>query len=194
MKKKKPKDEKGEFSKKLALIEESLSRFQHVVPIETVIPYQSNPRDNSAAVDKVAESLLECGWCNSIAVESLKNPVIAAGHTRLQAALKIGLKRVPVQPLDHLPPEKIRLYRILDNRTSEFSTWKADLLKQEIDALTAANFDMVKFGFTDADLNAILAEQDPISSGKTDPEKIPVLLGGGIDHSPAKFTSSAGIS
>ena len=107
MKKKKPKDEKSEFSKKLALIEESLSRFQHVVPIETVIPYQSNPRDNSAAVDKVAESLLECGWCNSIAVESLKNPVIAAGHTRLQAALKIGLKRVPVQPLDHLPPEKI---------------------------------------------------------------------------------------
>ncbi|MBO4520307.1 MAG: DNA modification methylase [Alphaproteobacteria bacterium] len=187
MKKKKPKDEKGEFSKKLALIEESLSRFQHVVPIETVIPYQSNPRDNSAAVEKVAESLLECGWCNSIAVESLKNPVIAAGHTRLQAALKIGLKRVPVQPLDHLPPEKIRLYRILDNRTSEFSTWKADLLKQEIDALTAANFDMVKFGFSDADLNAILADQDPISSGKTDPEKIPVLLGGGDRSQPGKI-------
>ena len=187
MKKKKPKDEKGEFSKKLALIEESLSRFQHVVPIETVIPYQSNPRDNSAAVDKVAESLLECGWCNSIAVESLKNPVIAAGHTRLQAALKIGLKRVPVQPLDHLPPEKIRLYRILDNRTSEFSTWKADLLKQEIDAVTAANFDMVKFGFSDADLNAILADQDPISSGKTDPEKIPVLLGGGDRSQPGKI-------
>ena len=178
MKKKKPKDEKAEFSKKLALIEESLSRFQHVVPIETVIPYQSNPRDNSAAVDKVAESLLECGWCNSIAVESLKNPVIAAGHTRLQAALKIGLKRVPVQPLDHLPPEKIRLYRILDNRTSEFSTWKADLLKQEIDALTAASFDMVKFGFSDADLNAILAEQDPVAAGRTDPERLPEILSG----------------
>ena len=158
---------------KLVLIEESLSRFQHVVPIETVIPYQQNPRDNSAAVEKVMESLLECGWCNSIAIESIKNPVIAAGHTRLQAALKLGLSRVPVQPLDHLPPEKIRLYRILDNRTGEFSTWKADLLKQEIEALTAANFDMVKFGFSDADLNAILAEQDPITPGETDPEKIP---------------------
>ena len=91
---------------KLALIEESLSRFQHVVPIETVIPYQQNPRDNSAAVEKVMESLLECGWCNSIAIESMKNPVIAAGHTRLQAALKLGLSRVPVQPLDHLPRKK----------------------------------------------------------------------------------------
>ena len=171
-KNKKPKDQSQK--QELALIEKSLSRFQHIVPIETVIPYQSNPRDNSAAVEKVMESLLECGWCNSIAIESMKNPVIAAGHTRLQAALKLGLSRVPVQPLDHLPPEKIRLFRILDNRTSEFSTWKADLLKQEIEALTAANFDMVKFGFSDADLNAILAEQDPIAAGKTDPEKIPV--------------------
>ena len=116
-KNKKPKDQSQK--QELALIEKSLSRFQHIVPIETVIPYQSNPRDTSAAVEKVMESLLECGWCNSIAIESMKNPVIAAGHTRLQAALKLGLSRVPVQPLDHLPPEKIRLFRILDNEQKQ---------------------------------------------------------------------------
>lgn len=168
-------DEKSQFEQGLALIEESLSRFPHVVPIETVNPYQNNPRDNSDAVEKVMNSLLECGWCNSIAVESLQNPVIAAGHTRLLAAIQLGLKRVPIQPLDHLPPEKIRLYRILDNRTSEFSKWKADLLKQEIDALTAASFDMVKFGFSDVELNSILEEQDPVAPGKTDPEKLPAI-------------------
>ena len=178
MKKKPKQTDQSDFDKKLALIEESLTRFQHVVPIETVIPYQNNPRDNSEAVDKVVDSLLECGWCNSIAVESMEKRIIAAGHTRLKAALKLGLMRVPIQPLDHLPPEKIRLYRILDNRTSEFSTWKADLLKQEIDALTAASFDMVKFGFSDADLNAILAEQDPVAAGRTDPERLPEILSG----------------
>lgn len=178
MKKKSKQPDQKEFDKKLSLIEESLQHFQHVVPIETVVPYQNNPRENSEAVDKVVDSLLECGWCNSIAVESMENRIIAAGHTRLKAALKLGLKRVPIQPLDHLPQEKIRLYRILDNRTSEFSTWKADLLKQEIDALTAANFDMVKFGFSDADLNAIFAEQDPVAAGRTDPERIPEILSG----------------
>lgn len=82
MKKKSKQPNQKEFDKKLSLIEESLQHFQHVVPIETVEPYQNNPRENSEAVDKVVDSLLECGWCNSIAVESMENRIIGPSFSR----------------------------------------------------------------------------------------------------------------
>jgi len=155
------------------LIEASLKGFQHVVPIDSVIPYDNNPRNNDAAVEPVANSLLECGWCNAIAVESMEKRIIAAGHTRLKAAKRLGLTRVPIIPLDHLSPDRVKLYRILDNRTSEFSTWEEQLLQCEIDELTAANFDMNRLGFSEMEMNAILAEEDPVKDGRTDPDAIP---------------------
>lgn len=157
----------------LELIEQSLKNFQFVVPIETLIPYENNPRDNAAAVMPVVRSLLECGWCNSIAVESMDNRIIAAGHTRLLAAQLLSLKVVPVKPLPHLSPDRIRLYRLLDNRTNEFSEWKAQQLQTEINLLTEADFKMQDFGFSDLEINQILGEQDPIFEGETNPEAIP---------------------
>ncbi len=154
------------------LIEASLAGFDHVVPIETVIPYENNPRDNTDAVDPVAKSLWECGWCNAIAVESLEKRVIVAGHTRLLAAQKLGLKRVPVKPLDHLTPDKIRLYRLLDNRTHEFSHWMEANLQTELDFLTQSDFDMSEFGFSDMELNQILRDNDPVTEVKTDPDSM----------------------
>ncbi len=170
-----PKTEKSVAGAKSGydLIEASLAGFDHVVPIETVIPYENNPRDNTDAVDPVAKSLWECGWCNAIAVESLEKRMIVAGHTRLLAAQKLGLKRVPVKPLDHLTPDKIRLYRLLDNRTHEFSRWMEASLQTELDFLTQSDFDMSEFGFSDKELNQILRDEDPVTEGKTDPDSIP---------------------
>ncbi len=170
-----PKTEKSVAGAKSGydMIEASLTGFDHVVPIETVIPYENNPRDNTDAVDPVAKSLWECGWCNAIAVEGLEKRVIVAGHTRLLAAQKLGLKRVPVKPLDHLTPDKIRLYRLLDNRTHEFSRWMEASLQTELDFLTQSDFDMSEFGFSDRELNQILRDEDPVTEGKTDPDSIP---------------------
>lgn len=67
-----------------------------------------------------------------------------AGHTRLKAAKKLGLKTVPCVIADDLTEEQIRAYRLADNKTSEFATWDLPGLKLELKEI---KLDMPKFGF-----------------------------------------------
>lgn len=46
-------------------------------------PYENNPRDNSDAVDALANSLAKFGWQQPIVID--KDNVIVCGHTRYLA-------------------------------------------------------------------------------------------------------------
>ena len=70
--------------------------------ISELKPYKNNPRINDNAVDYVANSIKEFGFKVPIIID--KNDVIVAGHTRLKAAEKLGLKSVPVIVADDLTP------------------------------------------------------------------------------------------
>lgn len=50
--------------------------------LSEIIQYENNPRNNDAAVDKVAESIKEFGFKVPIIVD--KNNVIIVGHTRIK--------------------------------------------------------------------------------------------------------------
>lgn len=106
--------------------------------IETLIPYARNPRKNDAAVDSVAASIQEFGFQQPIVLD--KDRVVVVGHTRLLAAKKLGLKTVPCVIADNLTPEKIKAYRLLDNKLAEKATWDYELLELELKELP--NFDM----------------------------------------------------
>lgn len=112
-------------------------------PITEVIPYEDNPRINDRAVKAVAESIRMFGFNQPITID--KDGVIVTGHTRLKAAIKLGLEEVPVTVLDDLTPEQIRAYRLADNKTAELADWDEDKLIQELKAL--GDFDMTIFGF-----------------------------------------------
>ena len=114
------------------------------MPIGSVKPYDRNPRRNDDAVDAVANSIAEFGFKNPIIVDS--DLVIIAGHTRLKAAKKLGLKEVPVVIASDLTAEQARAFRLVDNRTAELADWDDDLLQEELDALMD-DFDMEDFGF-----------------------------------------------
>lgn len=49
--------------------------------------YENNPRNNDAAVDKVAESIKEFGFKNPIIVDN--NNVIVCGHTRKESRREV---------------------------------------------------------------------------------------------------------
>ena len=85
--------------------------------ISEIYPYDKNPRNNDDAVASVARSIQEFGWQQPIVVD--QNMVIIVGHTRLKAAISLGLTEVPVVVADHLTPEQVQAYRIADNKTSE---------------------------------------------------------------------------
>ena len=114
--------------------------------IEKIIPYENNPRRNEKAVDAVANSIKEFGFQNPIIVD--KKNVIISGHTRRLAAIKLGLKTVPVYIASDMSPAQVKAFRLADNRVSELSTWNMDLLRKEIAAIQ--DIDLKDFGFSDS--------------------------------------------
>lgn len=109
----------------------------------SLTPYENNPRDNDASVPRVAESIREFGFQAPIIVDA--DGVIIAGHTRLKAALGLGLKEVPVVVADDLTPEQVRAYRLADNKAGEESSWLEGLLSEELSQI--GDIDMSLFGF-----------------------------------------------
>ena len=136
-----------------------------------IFPYENNPRINDAAVDYLVNSIRELGFGAPILVD--KDRVIIAGHTRQKAALKLGLKEVPVVILNDITKEQARAMRLADNKVSEASGWDLDLLDIELDSLKDV-FDMEDFGFLDNKYEEFDDEEEE--------EDLPVETGGGVDE------------
>ena len=62
--------------------------------INELKPYRNNPRNNKQAIEPVAQSIQQFGFRNPIIID--KDNVIVAGHTRYEAAKKLGLVEVPL--------------------------------------------------------------------------------------------------
>lgn len=111
-------------------------------PVSDLIPYENNPRKNDQAVDYVANSIKEFGFKVPIIVGS--DNVIVTGHTRLKAAIKLGMTEVPVIVADDLTEEQINAFRLADNKVAEMADWDFERLDLELESL---DFDMELFGF-----------------------------------------------
>ena len=61
--------------------------------VDELIEYDNNPRLNDEAVDVVAKSIKEFGFKVPVIIDA--NNVIVAGHTRVKACKRLGIKEVP---------------------------------------------------------------------------------------------------
>src|SRR5579885_2780870 len=148
------------------------SKIEHW-PIDKLIPYARNPRTHSdEQVARIAASIVEFGWTSPILVDT--NAGILAGHGRLLAARKLGLKEAPVVVLDHLSETQKRAYILADNRLAELAGWDEELLRGELAGLRDADFDLELTGFDDAELDRLLAEEP--QEGFTDEDAVPEPL------------------
>ncbi len=154
-------------------------------PIQRLVPYAANARTHSdEQVAQIAASMVEFGFTNPILAGA--DGIIVAGHGRLAAATKLGLATVPVVVLDHLSPTQRRALVIADNRIAENAGWDEAVLRAELAALDAADFDLALTGF-DADALADLMagdEADGDDQGKDDTElpapEVPVSRPGDV--------------
>lgn len=138
--------------------------------INELAPYAKNPRTHSdAQVDQIAASILQFGLNNPILVDTKLG--IIAGHGRLLAARKLGLDRVPVVILDHLTEAQKRAYIIADNKLALNAGWDEELLRSELAELRDADFDIGVIGFSDEELEDLLAEEP--AAGLTDENACP---------------------
>jgi DNA modification methylase len=139
-------------------------------PIDSITPYENNPRINDQAVDAVAASIKEFGW--NVPIVCDENLVVIAGHTRLKAARLLGLAKVPVYIAEGLTPEQIRAYRLADNATAARSQWDDEKLTKELLALQSEGFDLDLTGFSGDDLLRLLNAEPGLSL--TDPDDVPL--------------------
>ena len=127
--------------------------------IDELIPYANNPRNNDGeAVDRVAASISEYGFKNPIIVD--KDNVIVAGHTRLKAAKKLKIDKVPIIRADDLTPAQVKAFRLAENRVSEYATWNNELLSLELEGLQELDFDLDLTGFEDFEIDNLLNFDD----------------------------------
>ncbi|MFX3718216.1 DUF4417 domain-containing protein [Streptococcus suis] len=135
------------------------------VPINNIFPYYNNARNNDGeAVKKVATSIKEFGFQQPILVD--ENNVIITGHTRLKAALSIGLSTIPIAYADNLTDEQVRAYRLADNRVAEFSSWDKAALALELEAFET--IDMSDFGFDLVGFELASEDELPINELRKD--------------------------
>ena len=123
--------------------------------IDKVVPYARNPRRNDKAVATVASSLAEFGWRQPIVVD--EQMVIVAGHTRYEAAKRLGMTTVPVHVAKGLTAAQLRAYRLMDNRSHQNASWDDELLALELQDLRLEDFDLDLTGFDEAELDRLLA-------------------------------------
>lgn len=138
----------------------SIERITYV-PIESVKPYENNPRYNDNGVAALAESIKQFGWTKPIVVDA--ENVIIAGHTRLKAAQLLGLKEVPVSVADWLTEEQAKAYRLADNKSGELAEWDYDKLVEEIQK--AKNTDFSALGFSEIELMGLSGDLLPDGFG-----------------------------
>lgn len=110
--------------------------------VDELIPYENNPRVNDSAIKPLCNSIEKFGFKSPIIID--KDNVIIAGHTRLKAAKRLKMDKVPCVIADDLTEEQVKAYRLADNKVGEISEW--DLPKLDLE-LMDLNLDMSEFGF-----------------------------------------------
>ena len=124
-------------------------------PLARLQPYERNAKTHGAdQVARIAASMAEFGWTVPVLVAD--DGELIAGHGRILAAERLGLTEAPVIVLGHLTEAQRRAYRIADNRLAE-SPWDEALLAGELPELAADDFDLSLVGFSDAELDQLLA-------------------------------------
>ncbi|WP_323085397.1 site-specific DNA-methyltransferase [Providencia alcalifaciens] len=139
--------------------------------IDSLIPYAMNSRTHSdEQIAQIAASIREFGFLTPVLIDSSGN--LIAGHGRLLASRKLGLKQIPSVVADGLTEAQRKAYVIADNKLALNAGWDEDLLRVELQSLLDMDFDISLTGFDDDFIQNLLVEEN---GGLTDPDDAPSI-------------------
>lgn len=128
------------------------------LPVDELIPYAKNARvHEESQVELIAKSIKEFGFLNPILIDQDKN--VIAGHGRILAAQKLGMKKVPVLFIEGLTEEQRKAYVLADNRLTELGGWDMFTVEEEYKELKEAGFDVSLTGF-DFDVDGMSSREE----------------------------------
>jgi DNA modification methylase len=155
-------------------------------PTASLRPYPGNARRHSKRqVQQIASSIERFGFTNPVLISD--DGEIIAGHGRVMAAQKLGLREVPTLKLSHLSAAERRAYVLADNKLALNAGWDADTLAIELQALIDIEFDVSLTGFSLAEIDVTLdqaRESSPHEPDTSDvvpePPEVPVTRPGDV--------------
>lgn len=104
-----------------------------MVPIEKLIPYARNPRNNDETVPILMRSIKDYGFNVPLIID--EDNFIVCGHARWRAAKSLSLRELPCIRVMDLSADQIKAFRLADNKVSEAAKWNQKLLKIEFDKI-----------------------------------------------------------
>ncbi len=138
-----------------------------LVPIEKLVPYVNNARTHSPEqINKLRSSLREFGFINPVIID--REFGVIAGHGRILAAKEEGIEQVPCVFADHLTDAQKKAYILADNRMALDAGWDEELLRVEIEALQADDFDLALTGFDEKELAALFGDAPDVQDDNFD--------------------------
>jgi len=131
--------------------------------IDSLTPWDRNPRRNDHAVKTVADSIRRFGFGSPI-IARTADRVVIGGHTRLKAAQSLGMDKVPVRFLD-LDPAEAAALALADNKLGELAEWDDEAVAEILGELEAQGAPIDGLGWDDEELSTLIgADVDVIDS------------------------------
>jgi hypothetical protein len=125
-----------------------------MVKLTEVKTYGRNSRThNKEQVKQIAESISEFGFTNPVLVDS--DNVLIAGHGRLEASRRLGLKEIPAIRLPNLTEDQKKALRIADNKLALNAGWDEELLRVELQELKDSDYNLDLVGFSEKELDEL---------------------------------------
>lgn len=141
-------------------------------PVADLIPYARNSRThNEEQIAQIMASIKEFGFTNPILVGG--DNVIIAGHGRLLAAQRLGLKEVPVIRLPGLTETQRKALVIADNKIALNAGWDEEMLALEMKELEESDFNLDILGFNEDELKELENFGEPQTEAKSEEDEIP---------------------
>jgi ParB-like chromosome segregation protein Spo0J len=139
-----------------------------MVPVAALKPWVKNPRKNDPAVDAIVASIRRWGFASPIIARAEDGEVIA-GHTRLKAAIRLGLKSVPVRYMD-LTPAEAHALALADNQLGTLAHNDTAGLVDVIRELAATATPLEEIGFSGERIDKLLGRLSGGTTRTIDPD------------------------
>ena len=156
------------------------------IALKDILPYQNNAKIHTKEqIELIAKSIQDHGIVQDIAVDA--NNVIVIGHGRWEALKKINKEtgeysEIEVKDLSHIPHEKLRKLRILDNKLNEMTGFNKSNLEEEIISIySELDKDIEKItselAMSERDIRAIFPDEREGEDDVPEPRETSIHLG-----------------
>lgn len=162
------------------LAEIKIERTIVLMDVDKVKVYERNAKKHTRwQIQAVAKAIQTFGFNVPLILDG-KNEIIA-GHCRLESAKMLGLTHVPCIVKTDLNAEKVKAYRLLDNKLNE-SMWDRAMAAEDVREMGVEGVGLLEIGYDDSEIRELMG--DIKTAGLTDDDAIPDV--------PKKAKSSLG--